>query len=78
MGLKEKMLDRMARGGKFLDAMRVARGRVIGAALKKHKGDVYQAAIDLGITPAYLYLVLKEEFPKGALAKYKKKGRAKP
>ena len=61
--------------GKFADAMRAARAQVIGAALTKHKGDAYRAAEDLGITPQYLYLILRTEFPKGALEKYKKKGK---
>ena len=66
----------------FQKAQRAARARgraeVIGAALTKHQGKVVDAAKELGVTPQYLYLILRTEFPKGALARYKKKGRAKP
>jgi transcriptional regulator with PAS, ATPase and Fis domain len=59
--------------GKFLELMRQARAKALHDALTATHGDVYQAADDLGITPQYLYLILRTEFPKGALAKYKKK-----
>ena len=49
-----------------------ARVQAFGAVLEKHHGNVVTAAKELQITQQYLYLILRTEFPKGALAKYKK------
>ena len=71
-----KMVGNMGRG-KFLELMKAARVKALHGALTKSRGDVTKAATALGITPQYLYLILRTDFPKGALAKYKKKERAK-
>jgi transcriptional regulator with PAS, ATPase and Fis domain len=63
---------------KFLEQMKVARGRAIHAALTKAHGNVTKAAAALGVTPQYVYLILRTEFPAGALARYQRpKGRPK-
>ena len=48
-----------------------ARVAAFGPVLAKHKGNVIAAAKELQITPQYLYLIIRTEFPKGALEKYK-------
>lgn len=80
MGPSLKIVGDMGRR-EFQKAQRLARARgraeMIDAALTKHQGNVVAAAKELGITSQYLYLVLRTEFPKGALAKYKKGKRGK-
>jgi transcriptional regulator with PAS, ATPase and Fis domain len=69
----------MARRSKFLDVMKAARARALDTALTKAKGDVVKAAAALGVTRQYVYLILRTEFPPGALARYQgKKGRPGP
>jgi hypothetical protein len=63
---------------KFLNQMKAARGRAIDRALTKARGNVTKAAAALGVTRQYVYLILRTEFPAGALARYQRpKGRPK-
>jgi len=56
----------------FSQRMRTERGRALHDALTRHRGDVRKAAKELHITPQYVYLLLRTEFPAGALAGYRK------
>jgi transcriptional regulator of acetoin/glycerol metabolism len=66
------MAPAMARR-KFLEQMNAARGRALDAALTASRGDVARAAAALGVTRQYVYLILRTEFPPGALARYQRK-----